>query len=71
MFKVTCWKRAKRGFTLAEVIVSLMILSSIMLFFYQVYYAGNKATLSNKQKLDALFIAENKIESYRSSPQGV
>ncbi|WP_125152896.1 type IV pilus modification PilV family protein [Clostridium rectalis] len=55
----------RKGFTLVEVILAMVIIAFTMAIFSKVIYTGFKASNSNKKKLQCIIIAQNYMEKLR------
>lgn len=64
MFKL---KKYKKGFTLVEVIIAMVLISGTVAIFSKVAYAGLKAGNKNKQGLEAIIIGQNYLERIRAA----
>lgn len=64
MFK---FKKYKKGFTLVEVIIAMVLISGTVAIFSKVAYAGLKAGNKNKQSLEAVIIGQNYLEKIRAA----
>jgi prepilin-type N-terminal cleavage/methylation domain-containing protein len=53
------------GFTLIEVLASIVILSLLLTSFFQFFIFSQKTTASNKEKLVAINVAQSAIEEIR------
>lgn len=55
-----------RGFTLLEILASVVILGIILTVFFQVFIVSQKATTSNEDKLAAINMAETVLERIKN-----
>lgn len=53
------------GFTLIEVLVSIVILGMLLTSFFQFFVFSQKTTITNKEKLVAVNIAQNVLEQIK------
>ncbi|WP_027626692.1 type IV pilus modification PilV family protein [Clostridium lundense] len=64
MFK---FKKCKKGFTLVEVIIAMVLISGTVAIFSKVAFSGLKAGNSNKESLQGTIIAQNYLEQIRAA----
>lgn len=64
MFKL---KKYKKGFTLVEVIIAMVLISGTVAIFSKVAFSGLKAGNSNKESLQGTIIAQNFLEQIRAA----
>lgn len=57
-----------QGFTLVEVLASLVLLSIILLTFFQLFIFSNKTAVSNNEKLVAVNLAKATLERVKLDP---
>lgn len=57
--------RNERGFTLVEVLISIIILGVILSSFFQFFIFSQKTTISNQDKLVAINIAQKVLEQIK------
>lgn len=60
-------KRRKKGFTLLETIIAILVLGITVSTFTQAYYASVNASNSNKQRLEALIQVQSQFERIRAA----
>ncbi|MFD3158186.1 prepilin-type N-terminal cleavage/methylation domain-containing protein [Haloimpatiens sp. FM7330] len=58
-------KNKKEGFTLIEVVIAVMLIAGTVTLFSKISFTTIKASNTNKQRLEALIIAQNYIENIR------
>lgn len=56
----------KKGFTLIETIVAMTIVMISVTVLSQVYFTAMKTSSTNKQRLEALVLAQNQLEEIRA-----
>lgn len=61
-------KLNNKGFTLVEVLVSIVILSIILLTFSNLFVFSNKTSVSNNEKLVAVHLAKATLERIKLDP---
>lgn len=60
-------KNSKKGFTLIEVIIAMLLISITVLIFSNVSYVGIKSSNTSEQKLNSLIIAQNELEKIKAN----
>ncbi|MDW8802736.1 prepilin-type N-terminal cleavage/methylation domain-containing protein [Clostridium sp. A1-XYC3] len=60
-------KNRKKGFTLIEVIIAMLLISITVLIFSNVSYVGIKSSNTSEQKLNSLIIAQNELEKIKAN----
>lgn len=58
----------ERGFTLVEVLVSLVIISIVLMSFTAVFANTNKMAINNSEKLVVINLADSYLERVRMNP---
>ena len=57
-----------KGFSLIEVIASIVILSIVLLSFFQIFIQTNKTAVSNNEKLVVINLADAELERLKLDP---
>jgi prepilin-type N-terminal cleavage/methylation domain-containing protein len=60
--------RPSEGFTLIEVMVSLMILGVSLFSLWGFHWTSQRINMKNSRETTALFLAEDKLEDFRAEP---
>jgi len=63
-------RRPSEGFTLIEVMVSLMILGVSLFSLWGFHWTSHHINMKNSRETTALFLAEEKLENFRAEPEG-
>jgi len=62
--------RPSEGFTLIEVMVSLMILGVSLLSLWGFHWTSQPINMKNSRETTALFLAEDRLENFRAAAEG-
>jgi len=62
--------RPSEGFTLIEVMVSLMILGVSLFSLWGFHWTSQHINMKNSRETTALFLAEEQLENFRAEPEG-
>lgn len=62
-------RRSSEGFTLIEVMVSLMILGVSLFSLWGFHWTSQRINMKNSRETTALFLAEDKLENFRAEAE--